>query len=86
MAHKKGQGSTRNGRDSQGQRRGIKLYDGQTARAGNILVRQLGTKFYPGQNVGMGKDYTLYALKDGIVKFDTFRSTKKRVNIIPNEA
>ena len=83
MAHKKGQGSTRNGRDSQGQRRGIKLNDGQTARAGNILVRQLGTKFYPGKNVGMGKDYTLYALKDGIVKFDTFRSTKKRINIIP---
>ena len=86
MAHKKGQGSTRNGRDSQGQRRGIKLYDGQTARAGNIIVRQLGTKFYPGKNVGMGKDYTLYALKDGIVKFDTFRSTKKRVNIVPVEA
>lgn len=69
MAHKKGQGSSRNGRDSQGQRRGVKRFDGQFVTAGNILVRQLGTKFHAGENVGQGKDYTLFALKDGFVKF-----------------
>ena len=67
MAHKKGQGSTRNGRDSQGQRRGVKVYAGQTVRAGNILVRQCGTHVHPGPNVGMGRDYTLFALIDGTV-------------------
>ena len=69
MAHKKGQGSTRNGRDSNAQHRGVKLYGGQTAKAGNIIIRQCGTKWHPGFNVGMGKDYTLFALIDGIVEF-----------------
>ena len=69
MAHKKGQGSTRNGRDSKGQRRGVKIYSGQQVKAGNILVRQLGTPINPGRFVGMGRDYTLFALKDGIVRY-----------------
>ena len=69
MAHKKGQGSSRNGRDSQGQRRGIKVFAGQTVSAGSILVRQLGTKIHPGRNVGLGKDFTLFALTDGIVRY-----------------
>jgi large subunit ribosomal protein L27 len=70
MAHKKGQGSSRNGRDSNAQRRGVKRFGGQQVRAGNILVRQVGTKFHPGRGVGQGHDYTLYALVDGYVKFD----------------
>ena len=70
MAHKKGQGSSRNGRDSNAQRRGVKKFGGQIVRAGNILVRQVGTKFHPGHNVGMGSDYTLFALTDGTVTFD----------------
>ncbi|PIE54921.1 MAG: 50S ribosomal protein L27 [Dethiosulfovibrio peptidovorans] len=69
FAHKKGQGSSSNGRDSRGQRLGLKLSDGQLAKAGNIIVRQRGTSFHPGQNVGLGKDYTLFALKDGVVRF-----------------
>lgn len=69
MAHKKGQGSSRNGRDSQSQRRGVKRYGGQAVLAGNILVRQVGTVFHPGNNVGMGSDFTLFALKNGKVKF-----------------
>jgi large subunit ribosomal protein L27 len=69
MAHKKGQGSSRNGRDSQSQRRGIKRFAGQTVLAGNILVRQVGTVVHAGSNVGMGRDFTLFALKDGLVKF-----------------
>ncbi|MCD6395400.1 MAG: 50S ribosomal protein L27 [Planctomycetes bacterium] len=69
MAHKKGQGSSRNGRDSNPQYLGVKLYGGQTARAGSIIVRQRGTKWHPGFNVGLGKDYTLFALKDGTVQF-----------------
>ena len=69
MAHKKGQGSSRNGRDSNPQYRGVKLYGGQTAKAGSIIVRQCGTKFFAGANVGMGKDYTLFATTDGTVKF-----------------
>jgi len=69
MAHKKGQGSSRNGRDSRGQRRGVKRFGGQMVRAGNILVRQLGTVFHPGKNVGIGRDFTLYALVDGVVRF-----------------
>ena len=84
MAHKKGQGSTRNGRDSEGQRRGVKLFGGQAARAGNIIIRQLGTRIHPGQNVGMGRDYTLFALVDGIVKFDRLGKKRKQVHIIPN--
>ncbi len=82
MAHKKGQGSTRNGRDSPGKRRGVKKYDGEFVRAGNIIVRQLGTKFYPGRNVGMGRDYTLFALVDGKVKFEHKRN-KKFVTVVP---
>ncbi len=70
MAHKKGQGSSRNGRDSNGQRRGVKRFGGQQVVAGNILVRQVGTQFQPGKGVGVGSDYTLYALIDGYVKFD----------------
>ena len=83
MAHKKGQGSTRNGRDSNGQRRGVKRFAGEKVRAGNILVRQLGTKLHPGENVGMGRDYTLFALIDGTVRFESFRRTKKRVLVDP---
>lgn len=78
MAHKKGQGTSKNGRDSQGQRRGVKCYGGQSVRAGSIIVRQLGTKFVPGVNVGMGRDYSIFALKDGVVEFDKHG---KRVNI-----
>ncbi len=73
MAHKKGQGSTRNGRDSNPQYRGVKLYAGQAAKAGSIIIRQCGTKFHPGFNVGIGKDYTLFALKEGTVRFDNRR-------------
>jgi large subunit ribosomal protein L27 len=69
MAHKKGQGSTRNGRDSNPQYRGVKLFGGQQAKAGSIIVRQCGTKFFPGRNVGMGKDYTLFATADGTIRF-----------------
>jgi len=83
MAHKKGQGSSRNGRDSQGQRRGIKRFDGQEVLAGGIIVRQLGTKIHPGLNVGCGRDYTLFALQDGKVKFGTDRFGRKCVSIIP---
>lgn len=81
MAHKKGQGSTRNGRDSPGQRRGVKLYAGQAARAGNILVRQVGTKIHPGQNVGMGRDFTLFALIDGIVRYERVGKSRRRVHV-----
>ena len=70
MAHKKGQGTSRNGRDSAGRRLGVKLYDGQIAKAGSILLRQRGTKFFPGKNVGCGRDHTLFALIEGIVKWD----------------
>ena len=69
MAHKKGQGSSRNGRDSSGQRRGVKVFGGQSVNAGSILVRQLGTKIHPGRNVGLGRDYTLFALRDGVVHY-----------------
>ena len=82
MAHKKGQGSSRNGRDSNAQRRGVKKYGGEQVIAGNILVRQVGTKIKPGKNVGVGKDYTLYALIDGVVKFDTVTNNRKRVSIV----
>lgn len=80
MAHKKGQGSTRNGRDSNGQRRGVKRFGGESVRAGFILVRQVGTKFHAGLNVGQGSDYTLFALKDGVVKFDR---EGRRVSVVP---
>src|SRR5271170_3265356 len=81
MAHKKGQGSTRNGRDSPGQRRGIKIYAGQTVRAGNILVRQCGTKIHPGRNVGLGRDYTIFALIDGVVAYESYRGDKRQVSV-----
>ena len=81
MAHKKGQGSTRNGRDSPGQHRGIKIYAGQTVRAGNILVRQLGTKIHPGRNVGLGRDYTIFALIDGVVAYESYRGDKRQVSV-----
>jgi large subunit ribosomal protein L27 len=81
MAHKKAGGSSRNGRDSAGQRLGTKRFDGQKVKAGNILVRQLGTKIHPGTNVGMGRDYTLFAKIDGLVKFESYGRGKKKVNI-----
>lgn len=83
MAHKKGQGSSRNGRDSRGQRRGVKIFAGQQARAGNILVRQLGTRVRPGKNVGMGRDYTLFALVDGIVQYERVGKAGRQVHIHP---
>lgn len=83
MAHKKGQGSSRNGRDSPGQRLGIKAFGGEFVRAGNILIRQRGTRFLPGKNVGIARDDTLFALKDGIVKFEWVSKNKKRVSVIP---
>ncbi len=86
MAHKKGQGSSRNGRDSPGQRRGVKIYGSEQVLAGNILVRQLGTKFHPGQNVGMGRDYTLYAKVDGTVKFTTHRGERRVISVVPKSS
>jgi len=86
MAHKKGVGSTRNGRDSQSQRLGVKRYGGQIVKAGNILVRQRGTKFHPGLNVGKGSDDTLFALISGIVKFERKGKTKQQISIYPAEA
>ncbi len=83
MAHKKGQGSSRNGRDSPGQRRGVKLFAGQVAKAGNIIVRQLGTRIYPGTNVGMGRDYTLFAKINGVIQFERMGKTRKRVCVYP---
>ena len=83
MAHKKAGGSSRNGRDSNGQRRGVKRYGGQTVSAGSILVRQLGTKVHPGDNVGVGKDYTLFAKTDGIVKFERMGRDRKKVSVYP---
>lgn len=82
MAHKKGAGSTKNGRDSNAQRLGVKKFGGQLVKAGSIIVRQRGMNFKPGLNIGCGKDFTLFALKDGIVKFDYQDSTHKRINII----
>lgn len=83
MAHKKGQGSTQNNRDSAGRRLGVKRYGGETVRAGNIIVRQRGTKVHPGTNIGMGKDHTLYALIDGTVVFERKDKTRKQVSIVP---
>ncbi len=83
MAHKKGQGATRNGRDSNGQRRGVKIYAGQHVVAGNILVRQLGTRIFPGQNVGMGRDYTLFAKIDGVVKYGRLGRDRKQAWVEP---
>ena len=83
MAHKKGQGSSRNGRDSAGQRRGVKKFGGQVVKAGNILVRQLGTVLHAGQNVGTGRDWTLFALIDGVVTFERYGRDKKKVSVLP---
>ena len=83
MAHKKGQGSSRNGRDSPGQHRGVKIYGAESVQAGNILVRQLGTQFHPGANVGMGRDYTLFALVDGTVKFSRTRGDRRIISVVP---
>ncbi len=85
MAHKKGAGSSNNGRESESKRLGVKIYGGQFAKAGNILIRQRGTKHYPGENVGMGKDHTLFALTDGTVEFRRKRDDKSFVNIVPLE-
>lgn len=81
MAHKKAGGSSKNGRDSQGQRRGTKRYGGQIVRSGNIIVRQLGTKIHPGENVGMGRDYTLFAMIDGVVTFERKGRSRKKVSV-----
>ena len=81
MAHKKAGGSSKNGRDSNAQRRGVKRFGGQPVKAGNILVRQLGTQFHPGENVGMGKDYTLFAKIDGRVAFERYGRARKRISV-----
>lgn len=83
MAHKKAGGSSKNGRDSNSQRRGVKRFGGQVVRAGNILVRQLGTRIHPGSNVGLGRDYTLYAMVDGVVTYEKFGKDRKRVSVYP---
>jgi large subunit ribosomal protein L27 len=83
MAHKKAGGSSRNGRDSAGQRRGVKKFGGEFVRAGNILVRQLGTKFHPGNNVGLGRDYTLFALTDGVVTFEYKDKRRQKISVYP---
>ena len=82
MAHKKGAGSTKNGRDSNAKRLGVKRYGGHEVKAGNILIRQRGMKFHPGVNVGCGKDFTLFALTDGTIKFDYKEGNQKRINVI----
>ncbi len=81
MAHKKGGGKTKNGRDSQGKRLGVKRYDGNLVNAGTIIVRQRGTRIHPGNNVGVGRDYTLYALIDGVVKFEPISSNRRKVSV-----
>jgi len=86
MAHKKGVGSSRNGRDSKSKRLGVKLYDGNVVRSGGIIVRQKGTKFHPGNNVGMGRDYTLFSMVDGYVKFEPVSRDRKQVSVYPFEA
>ncbi|MBI1992897.1 MAG: 50S ribosomal protein L27 [Deltaproteobacteria bacterium] len=83
MAHKKAGGSSRNGRDSQGQRRGVKVFGGETVRAGNIIIRQLGTRIHPGRNVGMGRDYTIFAKIDGVVRYERMDRERKRVSVLP---
>ncbi len=83
MAHKKGAGSTRNGRDSNSQRRGVKVYGGESVRAGNIIVRQVGGTIAPGKNVGLGSDYTLYSLIDGVVKYEWRSKDQKKVSVYP---
>ena len=85
MAHKKGQGSSRNGRDSRAQYRGVKVFGGQEVTAGSILVRQVGSTFHPGTNVGVGKDYTLWAQVDGVVKYEREGKDRRRVSVYPAE-
>jgi large subunit ribosomal protein L27 len=86
MAHKKAGGSSKNGRDSNAQRRGVKRFGGENVRAGNILVRQLGTKIHPGENVGLGKDYTLFAKIDGIVAYERMGRSRKKVSVYTSES
>ncbi len=86
MAHKKGGGSSRNGRDSQSKRLGVKRFGGEQVRSGNILVRQRGTQFLPGVNVGMGRDHTLFATIEGLVKFEYAKRGKKQISVYPDEA
>jgi large subunit ribosomal protein L27 len=86
MAHKKGVGSSDNGRDSNSKRLGVKLFGGQTAVAGNIIIRQRGTKFHPGRNVGMGRDFTIYALTDGVINFQTKKRDRTYVSVLSNSA
>lgn len=86
MAHKKGTGSTRNGRDSNAQRLGVKRFGGQVVRAGNILIRQRGTKVHPGTNVGRGSDDTLFAIADGVVTFERYGKSRKKVSVYPAQA
>ena len=85
MAHKKGEGSVKNGRDSQSKRLGVKIFGGQAAIAGNIIIRQRGTKYHPGKNTALGKDFTLYALTDGVVEFRKGRNDRKTVSIVSEE-
>ena len=89
MAHKKAGGSSRNGRDSAGQRRGVKRFGGQPVLAGNIIVRQVGTKVHPGEGVGLGRDFTIFATRDGVVKFEKYTRKRReltRVHVLPREA
>ena len=86
VAHKKAGGSSRNGRDSAGQRRGVKKFGGEFVRAGNIIVRQLGTRFHPGNNVGMGRDYTIFALTDGLVTFERKDKLRQKISVYPAPA
>lgn len=83
MAHKKGVGSSKNGRESQSKRLGVKLFGGEVAKAGNIIVRQRGTEFHPGENMGMGKDHTLFALVDGTVNFKVGKGDRRYVSVVP---
>ncbi|MBP5999236.1 MAG: 50S ribosomal protein L27 [Sediminibacterium sp.] len=85
MAHKKGEGSVKNGRDSQSKRLGVKIYGGQPALNGNILIRQRGTQYHPGKNVGLGSDFTIFALTDGIVEFKKGKNNKTTVSVVPAE-
>lgn len=85
MAHKKGQGSSRNGRDSPGQRRGVKVYGGEPVVSGNILVRQVGTRIHPGRGVGMGRDFTIFAQVDGVVRYEREGKDRTRVSVYPPE-
>ncbi len=86
MAHKKGGGTSRNGRDSNSKRLGVKRYDGEVVRSGTIIVRQRGTKFHPGSNVGIGKDHTIFATIDGYVKFEHASRTRKRISVYPERS